>query len=118
MPILFENRLQHDSTVARLVLGSEQKRHGLTLDQLAQLGQRRAVVSQLLAVAVLEAGPPCLGRLVEPASERMAGCHLLEPEVDLGLLLAQATWPQPFDQDAKAVSGRGRRVDPLEREAV
>ena len=81
-----------------------------------QLGQARRRASQLLAVAVLERRPPCLGCFVEPAPERVAGAIPLSQRVDARLLLAQAAGPEPLDQHAPAVARRGRRVDPLERE--
>jgi hypothetical protein len=55
---------------------------------------------------------------VEPASERVAGCHLLEPEVNSRRFLAHAARPEPLDQDAPAVTRCCWCLGPLECEAA
>ena len=79
---------------------------------LAQLVQPGFVLRQLALVAeaeLLEA----LGVVPEPAAELRARREVARPFVDSSLPAADAAGPDTVDQDAVAVIGLGRVVDPL-----
>src|SRR5690606_13507565 len=63
---------------------------------------------------MLELGP-FLGVMAEPAAQFGAGRDRLEPQVDMGLVLAQPPRPQAIDQNARSVRFRRRLIDPLQR---
>jgi hypothetical protein len=49
----------------------------------------------------------------EPFSQFGARCDVFKPVIYRGSLLAEASRPEPVDQDARAIFGRGMLVGPL-----
>jgi hypothetical protein len=62
------------------------------------------IVSQFLSIPALKLVP--FRHVVRiPLSKFRAGGNVFQPEIDLGPCLSQPARPEPFDQDALAVSG-------------
>src|SRR5690606_37359865 len=102
-----EHLAQDDRVIAGGIARAVYQGQRSAAAQLFQQPQQFVALRELGAVAVAERGPP--GRIVSvPASQRLAGRELLEPEVDGELLLAQATRPQPVHQDAHSIAGFAR----------
>src|SRR5581483_7297133 len=74
-----------------------------------QRGDRRRISVELFAVAADELAPP-LGLMFEPAAQGHAGGDVLQPQVDGGVRLVQATRPEAIDEDAHAIVLRRRFV--------
>src|SRR4051812_21871702 len=56
--------------------------------------------------------------MTEPLSQLRARREILGPVIDRGLLLLDAAWPQPIDQDARAVLPCGRIVSALQPNVI
>ncbi|OIQ77604.1 hypothetical protein GALL_406990 [mine drainage metagenome] len=79
-------------------------------------GAHRVVMRlQLRGVTLPELGP--FRRLMaEPMAQRIARRQVFDPGVDVRLVLAQPTRPEPVDEHAKAVAFAGRFVNALDSE--
>src|SRR3954463_14968827 len=56
--------------------------------------------------------------VAEPLSQLRARREILGPVIDRGRLLLDAAWPQPIDQDARAVLPCGRIVSALQPNVI
>jgi hypothetical protein len=59
---------------------------------------------------MLELGPSG-GVMRKPFAKFSAGRDLFQPKIDFGLLLGEASWPEPIDEDAGAVVQAGLFVN-------
>src|SRR5262249_22191554 len=104
---------QGHGAVPLLVAGGVDERDGPLLGDVLQQRQQVALAFQFGPIPLAELRPP--GWVVAvPLAQFGAGGEAFQPEVDLRLLLAHATRPQPLHQDPQAVVLRRRCVSPLE----
>ena len=94
--------LQGQGAVAFHVAGGVDERDRSLPGDVLQERQHVALVFQFCPVPLLELRP--LGGVVAvPLAEFGAGSQVFQPEVDLRLLLAHPTGPQPLHQNPQAV---------------
>ncbi len=105
--------MQDDSFVVFGILCTVEQRGGTADYGLFEKSKLRGVVFQLGHVAGPKL-PPFVGIMSEPFAETVAWGNLFQPQIDMGLLFREASWPEAVDEDAGAVGFRRCFVDTLE----
>jgi hypothetical protein len=98
-------RLQRDGVVVLRIFRRVEQRDASLARMPAQLAHRllRSLFLQLRGIGAAERGP-VLRMAVEALAQGVAGRDLLQPQVDLRLVLGDAARPQAIDQDARAIT--------------
>jgi len=94
------------------LLGGKEKGHGSFRSFLEEQIKLVPAILYLLEIPFLKLGPLCRIMAV-PFPQFIAGGDIPQPEVHLGLFLAQAPGPKAVYQDTETIPGRGRLVDSL-----